>query len=295
METPYTPPREKLDEVIRVGEEVRETLIKATESRGNITAAETFGKIFFQEHSRAIGSLGRVFRSGTKVSEYRADVLVGELLLVLRDLIDDLPTGRRKSELKLKQKREFLKKLAAAAQRKSVGAKLNAILRLANEISTVLTSLEVIWTPRSKLIPSGRYLKGKAEIEEIFASQVRGFLWVCDPYTSPKTLSMIEATSKDIPITLLTATIHNREKFNMDLQEMRSRGYRIDVFLLTNGPRTAPHDRYIIDDRKGWSVGTSLKDIGNRDASISHIDNRLEVIQMIEEYIAGLKGPVNQV
>jgi hypothetical protein len=292
METPYTQQKEQLDSLIQEGEEIKEILIKAKESRGKISAAEAFGKWAFQEHSRTISTLGRAFRSDTKVSEYRVDAIVGQFLIVLRDLIDDLQTGRRKSELKVKKKREFLKKLGIASQKKSVMARLNAFLRLSTEISTELTALDIIWKPRTKLIPSGRPLKGRVEVEQIFSTEVSEFLWVCDPYFSHETLAMLEATPIDIPITVLTAKIQDIDVFNKSLTLMRNKGRRIDVYLLKGGPRNAPHDRYIVDGKKAWNIGTSIKDIGNRDSTISHIDNRMEIIQMMEEYISGANGHV---
>jgi hypothetical protein len=54
------------------------------------------------------------------------------------------------------------------------------------------------------------------------------------------------------------------------------------------------HDRYIIAQNRGWMVGASIKDIGNRDTLIHQLDNKEEVEKMIDDYLNGFKGTLQK-
>jgi hypothetical protein len=295
METPYSPFRERLEEYLDICGQIRQSIMQMKKSNVNVEIGSVIGQFLVPNREDEIYRLAQGLKSDLRITEYNANIILGGIGRDTRQIIETLPTGRRKSDLKISKQRNFLKELAEAYSRKSFNARLNAIETLLNKLIVELTSLEINWKPRTKVIPRGRPLLGMSEIEQIVSCNVKGFLKVCDPYISYETLVLLEPTSKDIPIIILTVKIHEQEKTKKYLDRMKQQGHNIKIMQIQGGTKAAPHDRFILTQNRGWQIGTSLKDIGKRESTIVEIDNLPEVSTMIDEYLSGSTHSIKQI
>jgi hypothetical protein len=295
METPYSPFRERLEEYLDLCGQIRQSIMKMKKSNVQIDIGSLVGEFLAPNREDEIYRLAQGLKSDLRITEYNSNIIFGGIARDTRQIIETLPTGRRKSDLKISKQRYFLKKLTEAVSRKSFNARMNAMESLLNQIIVELTSLEIIWKPRTKVIPRGRALLGMSEIESIVSRSSHGFLKVCDPYISFETLVMLEPTPKDIPIEILTVKIQEPDKTLKYLDKMKRLGHDITIVQIQGGTKEAPHDRFIVTHNKGWQIGTSIKDIGKRESTIVEIDNVPEVQQMIDEYLSGSRSSIRQI
>jgi len=294
VDTPLSVARKRIDEVVQECRRIQELLDKSYQSRSEIGFLESLATVAWKDRKRDIKAMGSALKAQSRVEENLTAGAINGLFFTLRDIIEGIPTGKKKSELKVGRKRLFLKKLGDASRKVRVRTRLQTLMTVAMDVSTELASLEILYKPKTQLIPSGRPLKGRLEIEEILTHGLEKELLVCDPYFSCETLGILEATPKDIPIKILTARIDDIGRFRDYLSRLRTSGYMIDVLLMKEGVRKTPHDRFLISGNKGWIIGTSIKDIGKRDSTIGEIDNTFEVKRMIDEYCMGKRGPIQR-
>jgi hypothetical protein len=127
--------------------------------------------------------------------------------------------------------------------------------------------------PKEVFITAGRRIKGESELERLLSNEVDTFLKICDPYVSKDTLKYLEVVPLDVPVQVLTTYITNQSRFEDSLTVLR-RKRRIEVLRVGMDEGGTPiHDRYILTNGKGWIIGTSLKDIGKKDTTVSEIDS----------------------
>jgi len=120
-----------------------------------------------------------------------------------------------------------------------------------------------------KIIKSGENFSSIKLFEEFLLSEIKkGDILLCDPYISPETLFPFSVLKGRInSIRILTSNIHDSTKFN-SYQKKFKKETSISVELKIN---KKIHDRYLIAMNRCWSIGTSIKDFGNKDTMIREI------------------------
>lgn len=130
------------------------------------------------------------------------------------------------------------------------------------------------------LIESGKVYSGKKVCQEIVMSKIGSTAKICDPYCGTRTLDLIRGIKQKCKIFLLTQVIEEKETFRRELKDFAKEFLQLEIEVRVFDGKTL-HDRYIISDGNCWSIGSSLKDLGNKDTTITKLDD--EVRYAIEE------------
>ena len=291
-ETPYTRTVQDLNALIEEGRRIAEGLAGAKKLKGQAEVGAELAKLVGLARPRTVDRIGSGIR---KMADATTDANAIAIALWYRrvyDVIGGMHTGRRDCELSERGKKSVLRNLAKAGQSKSLKTILTKSLPIASTLVAKLTVLECAWKPKGKLIPAGRLIKGIEEIESLLAHNCHGYVKLCDSYCSRRTLSILEAAPMALPLTVLTMNVSDENDFTEALSRVRRSGRKMSVAVLMTKPGF--HDRYLITQNRGWTVGTSIKDIGNRDTLIHEIENHEEVERMIDDYLNGAKGTLRR-
>ncbi|MFH0949211.1 MAG: hypothetical protein V1802_01860 [Candidatus Aenigmatarchaeota archaeon] len=128
------------------------------------------------------------------------------------------------------------------------------------------------------VIKSGENFTAIKLFEEFLTSQFNGGeILLCDSHVSHSTLfpfSVLKGKIKSLK--LLTTNVYDSDKFE-DYKKKLSKELGIQIEVKTN---QKIHDRFIIGGNKCWSIGSSIKDLGNKDATIREIS---EVVSSMKE------------
>lgn len=134
------------------------------------------------------------------------------------------------------------------------------------------------------LIHAGRRIKAESELENLLSKETSDYLKICDPYVSKETLKYLEVLPQGIAVKILTAFIDNSRRFKKSLDMLRrDREIHVLQVSIPEG-RTPLHDRYILTRDKGWIVGTSLKDVGKKDTTLSKIEDIRQFEERFDSY-----------
>jgi len=118
------------------------------------------------------------------------------------------------------------------------------------------------------IIKSGENFSAIKLFEEFLVNQVNGDVLLCDSYISHQTLfPFTELNGKIKSLKILTANIYDSDKLK-DYKNKLVKEFKIPVEVKVN---KKVHDRFIICGDKCWSIGGSIKDLGNKDATIREI------------------------
>jgi hypothetical protein len=147
-------------------------------------------------------------------------------------------------------------------------------------LKTVKDMLGYAIGARTWLIESGKVFSGKKLLQEILIPNLRSDIKICDPYCGTRLLDLFSEIKQNCKISLLTQTIEHKEQFKRELKDFLKEFSQIKIEVkIFSG--SILHDRYIISNGNCWSIGTSLKDLGKKDAIITRLDD--EVRYAIEE------------
>ena len=291
-ETPYTRAIQDLNALIEESRRIAEGLAGAKKLKGQADVGAELAKLAGLAKPRTVDKVGSgIKKMADATTDFNA-IAIALWFKRVYGVVGELHTGRRNCELSERGKKSVLKSLAKAGQSKSLKTILTKSLPIASTLVAKLTVLECAWKPKGKLIPAGRLIKGIEEIEDLLAHNCHGYVKLCDPYCSRRTLSILEAAPMALPITVLTMNVADENEFIEALSRIRQSGRKMSVAVLLTKPGF--HDRYIITQGLGWTVGTSIKDIGNRDTLIHEIEIRGEVEKMIDDYLSGSKGTLRR-
>ncbi|HVP23483.1 MAG TPA: hypothetical protein VMS77_06175 [Conexivisphaerales archaeon] len=119
------------------------------------------------------------------------------------------------------------------------------------------------------LIKSDEAFSAIKHFEEFLASDAKAAdVSLCDPYVSPSTLFPFSALKGDLKtLRILTANIFDSEKFG----EYRKKFEKEMKLVVEVRKSRHIHDRYLLAHGKCWSIGSSIKDLGNKDTIIKEI------------------------
>ena len=132
-------------------------------------------------------------------------------------------------------------------------------------------------TVKEMVIPPGEPYSGSLRLKEILQS-VQGYAKIIDPYVDETTLEFLFQIPENLPIKLMTENTGGGEKekqFKRACQRFKTERSQYQVRKCRPG---LIHDRFILTKTQGWSVGSSLKDIGKRLSMIKEmsIQSRIE-------------------
>lgn len=130
------------------------------------------------------------------------------------------------------------------------------------------------------LIESGRVYSGKKLFQEIVIPKIGSTAKICDPYCGTRILDLISGIKQKCKIFLLTQVIEKKVTFKRELKDFAKEFQHLKIEVRIFNGKTL-HDRYIISDDNCWSIGSSLKDFGNKDTTITKLED--EVRYAIEE------------
>jgi len=133
---------------------------------------------------------------------------------------------------------------------------------------------------RTWLIESGKVFSSKKLLQEILIPNLGSNIKICDPYCGTRLLDLFSEIKQNCKISLLTQTIEHQEQFKRELKDFMKEFSQIKIEVRIFSGSTL-HDRYIISNSNCWSTGTSLKDLGKKDAIITRLGD--EVRYAIEE------------
>lgn len=119
------------------------------------------------------------------------------------------------------------------------------------------------------IFKSGKTFTAQKQFENFLRTEIgKDDILLCDPYASPSTLyPFSELWGKIDSLKILTTNINEREKLDTYIKKIKDE-MKITVEVKTN---QKIHDRFLISGNKCWLIGTSIKDLGNKDCVIKDV------------------------
>ena len=119
------------------------------------------------------------------------------------------------------------------------------------------------------ILKHGQNLQAVRLFEEFLSEEIlKDEVLLCDSHVSHSTLfpfSVLKGKTKSIKI--LTSNVYDSAKMKAYRKKMEKE-MRISVQVRNNNKI---HDRFLICGHKCWSIGSSVKDLGNKDTIIREI------------------------
>ncbi|MEM3449826.1 MAG: hypothetical protein QXP38_13335 [Nitrososphaerota archaeon] len=143
---------------------------------------------------------------------------------------------------------------------------LNFTIKGLKRIRTLLGHVEK--TP-VYVIKSGQSFSAIMLFEKFLSTEIDAEeLLLCDPHVSALTLfPFARLAGKVKTIKILTSNVYDNSKFEAYREKMQKEtGIGIDVRVSRK-----IHDRYLISNDRCWTLGSSIKDLGNKDTTIREI------------------------
>lgn len=130
------------------------------------------------------------------------------------------------------------------------------------------------------IIESGKTFSGKKLFRDIVLTNVGTYLKICDPYCGVRILDLLTEITNNCKISLLTQKVDKEPEFKRELADFKKELPNIDIEVRIFTANKL-HDRYLITDKMCWSIGASLKDLGNKDTLITKLGE--DIRQALEE------------
>lgn len=127
---------------------------------------------------------------------------------------------------------------------------------------------------RTYVIEAGKVYSGKKLLQEVIKPDIGNSLKLCDPYIGARTIDFLNIDHK-CKIQILTQTIENKGNFQRELNDFKKEFPEISIEVRVYS-KNMLHDRYMISDEAVWSIGSSLKDLGNKDTIINKLGEELK-------------------
>jgi hypothetical protein len=175
--------------------------------------------------------------------------------------------------------RQYFRQTVYRAQKESYIKKENQVLYfLVKGVKKLRELLGEKYKAPIYVIKAGENFSGIRFFEEFLTKEIEGDeILLCDPYISPSTLyPFVVLKGRIKSIKILTTNIFEPEKFQ-EYKKKFENETRISVQIKRN---TNIHDRYLICGLKAWAIGSSIKDLGNKDTLIREIS---EIVSSLTE------------
>lgn len=150
---------------------------------------------------------------------------------------------------------------------------ITALRGIANKSLIYNKQIPVQQIVKEVIVHPSKPFTGALKLKEILRS-VQGYAKIIDPYVDETTLEFLINIPKGLPIKVLTEYTGGQEKerrFKRACQRFRTeRPY----FQIRKCKLKLIHDRFILTQTQGWSIGPSLKDIGKKLSMIKEISSQ---------------------
>lgn len=123
------------------------------------------------------------------------------------------------------------------------------------------------------VIPPGQPFTSVLKLRKILQS-IQGYAKIIDPYVDETTLELFLYIPEGLPIKVLTAYTGGAEKGRRFVRSCNRFKKERHQFEIRRCEVKVIHDRFILDKNKGWSIGSSLKDIGKKLSMIKIISSQ---------------------
>ncbi len=127
---------------------------------------------------------------------------------------------------------------------------------------------------KTRLIESGKVYSGKKLFQEMVISQIGSAVKICDPYCGARILDLLSGIKQKSKVLFLTQVIEQKEAFKRELEDFSKEFPDIEVEVRVFQKRKL-HDRYLISGDNCWSIGSSLKDLGKRDTTVTKLEDEI--------------------
>jgi len=234
--------------------------------------------------SSLAGKLGRKLTKSILNQKQKNQLLVQEhsiesqhnsLVQNVRTFISSVSLKRNK--LKEPNSYELIAKLDRAQEFAKVDTRIKrtitALRGIANKQLIYNKDIQALETVKEVIIPPGEPFTSSLKLKEIFRS-VQGYAKIIDPYVDERTLEFLISIPKGLQIKVLTEHTGGEEKerqFKRACQRFKTERPKFEIRKCK--PKLI-HDRFLLTQTQGWSIGSSLKDIGKKLSMIKEISTQ---------------------
>ncbi len=168
-----------------------------------------------------------------------------------------------------RKEENFKANIYLAKKKNFIEAKDTILNFTINGLKRIRTLLGQVGKTPVYVIKSGQSFSAIVLFEKFLSTEIDAEeLLLCDPHISASTLfPFATLTGKVKTIKVLTSNIYDNSKFEGYRDKMqRETGINIDIRVSRK-----IHDRYLISKERCWTIGSSIKDLGNKDTTIREI------------------------
>ncbi len=196
--------------------------------------------------------------------------------------IAELPFGSTKSDpiavktVKKSELKQFENEFSDMSQLGLILDLEGAVIVFSSILSDVENWLKGSINTSLVLIPANDPFLAKRLLQDIF-SKCEDYVKIQDPYLGEETFDVLEYLPKDLEVRFLTGVAlgsgEDPDRIRQLIGRAKNERRFQTVFVGADRRGEAPfHDRFILSANRGWSVGTSLKQLGRgKDSSIAEI------------------------
>jgi len=145
------------------------------------------------------------------------------------------------------------------------------------DIASSQITMETVISPRHTF-------SSALTLKELLRS-IQGYAKIIDPYVDETTLEFLLQIPKNLPTKLVTELLGGKEKERQFVKAYHRFKTERPQFQIRKCEHGLIHDRFILTPNQGWTVGSSLKDIGKKMSMITEINaqSRTELEKRFDE------------
>ena len=180
------------------------------------------------------------------------------------------------------RRKDNFRKALYAAKRQSIQEDNNILSLLSWGLKTIQNFLGNIGKSPVYIFKAGENFTAIKHFEEFLISEMQsGEIFLCDAHVSPNTLYPFSVLkNKKITLNLLTTNLYENDKLKLYRKNFeKETGIKIEIKL-----NKKIHERYLICGGKCWSLGSSIKDLGNKDGILKEVSEIKQSMQDLFEY-----------
>lgn len=135
------------------------------------------------------------------------------------------------------------------------------------------------WRAPIYLIKAGQSFSAIKLFEEFLMNEITGGeVLLCDSHISPPTLFPFSILKGKLQVLrILTSNVYENDKL-IEYKNKLQKEAKLSVEIRQS---YKIHDRYLISGKKCWGIGTSLKDLGNKDTVINELTNVVDSLKAL--------------
>jgi len=221
------------------------------------------------ESSRA-GRYGRKFAKHVLDQKRREQILIGErsiedkhnaLVQDFRKFLSSVST--EKSGLKKPNSSQLIEKIDKAQDFVKVNTRIRRTIKALRSIllKPLIYNKEIPVQQEELFIPPDTPFTSTLRLKEIL-QHIQGYAKIIDPYVHETTLELLLYIPKSSPIKVLTAYTGGKDRERRFKRAYKRFKVERPQFEIRKCKAKLIHDRFILDEKGGWNIGSSLKDIG---------------------------------